>query len=229
MSAPAPSAPATPSQVRSEDILSAKTDLCLSNALVKAGTGLAVGIVASAILFRRRPWPVFLGLGFGAGQGYADCERVFNPAAVPGYRVQGAEGQASPFKLSTQLASVVSPSQASGVKPAPAAKDAAKDAAASAKREAASLRDGAADAASSAKESVQDAAGAAQSAAQTVAHKVGDAVREAKHRAGAVAAQVEHKADEVKDAVVGKAREVEGEVKQEQDKARVVDDGRKWV
>ncbi|GAA5948999.1 hypothetical protein JCM3775_006094, partial [Rhodotorula graminis] len=52
MSAPAPSAPATPQQVRSEDLLSAKTDLCLSNALVKAGTGLAVGIVASAILFR---------------------------------------------------------------------------------------------------------------------------------------------------------------------------------
>ncbi|KAL7343509.1 hypothetical protein BJY59DRAFT_645302, partial [Rhodotorula toruloides] len=66
-------------------------DLCLSNALVKAGTGLAVGIVASAVLFRRRPWPVFLGLGFGFGQGYSDCERVFNPAAVPGFKIQGVK------------------------------------------------------------------------------------------------------------------------------------------
>jgi hypothetical protein len=116
-----------------------QTDLCLSNGIVKAGTGLAVGIVASAILFRRtfppphfqrhlrsdaksidpflafspflpfpllrfssltgRPWPVFLGLGFGIGQGYSDCERVFNPAAVPGFRIAG-EAQVR-FYLST--------------------------------------------------------------------------------------------------------------------------------
>lgn len=40
-----------------------------------------------------RPWPVLLGLGFGLGQGYADCERVFNPAAVPGFRIEGVEAK----------------------------------------------------------------------------------------------------------------------------------------
>lgn len=36
---------------------------------------------------------MLLGLGFGFGQGYSDCERVFNPAAVPGFRIQGEEGK----------------------------------------------------------------------------------------------------------------------------------------
>ncbi|TNY21134.1 hypothetical protein DMC30DRAFT_416338 [Rhodotorula diobovata] len=212
MSAPAPSAPATPQQVRSEDILSAKTDLCLSNALVKAGTGLAVGIVASAILFRRRPWPVFLGLGFGAGQGYADCERVFNPAAVPGFKVQGAD-KSSPFKLSSQFASVVSPNQTSGVKPA------AKDAAAS-------LRDSAADAKDQAKDAASSAAATAQGAAASVSHKVADAVRDAKLKAGEVASQVQDKAAEAKDKVVGKAEVAKAEAKGEVDALR---GEKKWV
>ncbi|KAK4046970.1 Mitochondrial inner membrane organizing system component [Microbotryomycetes sp. JL221] len=93
---------AAPSQAsaaaRSEDILSAKTDLCISNAIVKAGVGFGAGVVASAILFRRRPWPVLLGLGFGFGQGYSDCERVFNPASVPGFKIQDSGfKQSSPY------------------------------------------------------------------------------------------------------------------------------------
>ncbi|KAL8277806.1 hypothetical protein RQP46_009789 [Phenoliferia psychrophenolica] len=83
--------PATPLPVPSEDVLSAKTDLCLSNALVKSSIGLGAGVVLSAILFRRRPWPVLMGLGFGIGQGYSDCERVFNPAAVPGFVIAGQD------------------------------------------------------------------------------------------------------------------------------------------
>ncbi|KAI5475531.1 DUF543-domain-containing protein [Pseudohyphozyma bogoriensis] len=98
MAAPAPTkeaaAPAAP--VASENILSAKTDLCLSNAVVKGSIGLGAGIVASAILFRRRPWPVLMGLGFGLGQGYSDCERVFNPAAVPGFVVKNGAAPATP-------------------------------------------------------------------------------------------------------------------------------------
>ena len=128
---------------KSEDVLSAKvrpvvplttcssstrrrqTDLCVSNAIVKAGTALGVGIIASAILFKRRPWPVLLGLGFGigqschipslllphpsfaftmtrlrlcdtTGQGYSDCERIFNPAAVPGFTIVPSLPSASP-------------------------------------------------------------------------------------------------------------------------------------
>ncbi|GAA6014106.1 hypothetical protein JCM11491_004106 [Sporobolomyces phaffii] len=105
---------ATPAEIRSEDVLSAKTDLCLSNAIVTAGTGLAVGVVASAILFKRRPWPVFFGLGWGLGQGYQDCQRVFNPAAIPGYRIQGEnDNVASPFTLNRSTSSAPSAQEAS--------------------------------------------------------------------------------------------------------------------
>ncbi|KDE02324.1 hypothetical protein MVLG_07107 [Microbotryum lychnidis-dioicae p1A1 Lamole] len=96
-SAPAPSNK-TSSAVPSENVLSAKSDICVSNAIVKAGIGFGAGVVCSAILFRRRPWPVFVGLGFGLGQGYSDCERVFNPAAVPGFVIaKDGKPQASPY------------------------------------------------------------------------------------------------------------------------------------
>ncbi|PWN39437.1 DUF543-domain-containing protein [Ceraceosorus guamensis] len=80
-------APAPTPRVPSEDIISQKTDLCLSNAILKTGIGFSVGVVASVILFRRRAFPVWLGTGFGAGQGYTDCQRSFSPVAVPGVRV----------------------------------------------------------------------------------------------------------------------------------------------
>ena len=31
-------------------------------------------------------------MGFGAGQGYSDCERVFNPASIPGFVIAPSEG-----------------------------------------------------------------------------------------------------------------------------------------
>ncbi|GAA5910196.1 hypothetical protein JCM6882_001769 [Rhodosporidiobolus microsporus] len=173
--APAPNAP-----VRSEDILSAKTDLCLSNGIVKAGTGLAVGIVASAILFRRRPWPVFLGLGFGIGQGYSDCERVFNPAAVPGFRIAG-EAKASPFTLSSPF-SVVSPNQTSAVPPSPAPSAPSPSAAASS-------------AAQSVSSKVADAVAEAKSKASDVATKAQEKVSEASQAIGAKVDEKKSKAD----------------------------------
>ncbi|GAA5821782.1 hypothetical protein JCM3770_000142 [Rhodotorula araucariae] len=209
MSAPAPSAPATPQQVRSEDILSAKTDLCVSNALVKAGTGLAVGIVASAILFRRRPWPVFLGLGFGFGQGYSDCERVFNPAAVPGFKIQGAEA-ASPFKLSAPFASVVSPSQTSAVPHAPAPLAASKPAPAPV----------------AAPAPATPSATPAKDAAASISHKVADAVVHAKDKASEVAEQAKDAAEKAKEAVSAKVERAESKVKGEVDALK---GDKKWV
>ncbi|KAF5314215.1 hypothetical protein D9758_005322 [Tetrapyrgos nigripes] len=73
--------------VSSEDVLSQKYDRCLADFLVKAGVGASVGVVASVILFKRRAWPVALSTGFGAGAAYADCDRSFNPARIPGVRV----------------------------------------------------------------------------------------------------------------------------------------------
>ncbi|CAG8452479.1 7071_t:CDS:2 [Paraglomus brasilianum] len=71
----------------SEEILNEKWDLCISNFLVKSGIGLSVGIVASALLFKRRTWPMALTTGFGIGVAYADCQRTFNPIDLPGIRL----------------------------------------------------------------------------------------------------------------------------------------------
>ncbi|KAL0945954.1 hypothetical protein HGRIS_012232 [Hohenbuehelia grisea] len=71
----------------SEDIVGQKYDRCLADLLVKAGVGFGAGVVASVILFRRRTWPIALSTGFGAGAAYADCDRSFNPARIPGTRI----------------------------------------------------------------------------------------------------------------------------------------------
>ncbi|KAF7440159.1 hypothetical protein PC9H_000503 [Pleurotus ostreatus] len=34
-----------------------------------------------------RTWPIALSTGFGAGAAYADCDRSFNPARIPGTRI----------------------------------------------------------------------------------------------------------------------------------------------
>ncbi|KAL4072137.1 hypothetical protein J3A83DRAFT_4239305 [Scleroderma citrinum] len=71
----------------SENIVSQKYDRCVADLLVKAGVGFGVGMVASVIFFRRRTWPIALSTGFGMGVAYADCDRLFNPARVPGTRI----------------------------------------------------------------------------------------------------------------------------------------------
>ncbi|PWY99660.1 DUF543-domain-containing protein [Testicularia cyperi] len=88
-------------KVSSEDIISQKTDLCISNAVVKTGIGFSAGVVLSVLLFRRRAFPVWLGTGFGLGSAYTDCERSFNPVAVPGVRIIPS-GQSSSGATSSQ-------------------------------------------------------------------------------------------------------------------------------
>ncbi|TBU30416.1 hypothetical protein BD311DRAFT_754836 [Dichomitus squalens] len=77
----------TPKPTSSENIVAQKFDRCLADLIVKSGVGFSAGVIASVILFRRRAWPVALGTGFGAGAAYADCDRSFNPARIPGTRV----------------------------------------------------------------------------------------------------------------------------------------------
>ncbi|TEB32717.1 DUF543-domain-containing protein [Coprinellus micaceus] len=79
------SAPSKPTS--SEDIIGQKYDRCLADLIVKGGVGFGAGVVASVILFKRRTWPIALGTGFGAGAAYADCDRSFNPARIPGTRI----------------------------------------------------------------------------------------------------------------------------------------------
>ncbi|PPQ68095.1 hypothetical protein CVT25_014258 [Psilocybe cyanescens] len=74
--------------VSSEDVLGQKSNTPkVADLLVKAGVGFGAGVVASVILFRRRTWPIALSTGFGAGAAWADCDRSFNPARIPGTRI----------------------------------------------------------------------------------------------------------------------------------------------
>ncbi|KAI8634823.1 DUF543-domain-containing protein [Xylariaceae sp. FL1651] len=69
--APAPSTAI--SRPVSEALLNEKWDRCLSNMLIKSTLGLGFGVVFSVLLFRRRAWPAFVGVGFGAGRAYEEC------------------------------------------------------------------------------------------------------------------------------------------------------------
>ncbi|PUU80961.1 hypothetical protein B9Z19DRAFT_1100021 [Tuber borchii] len=65
----------------SEGLLNEKWDHCLANLLVKSTLGAGFGIIFSVLLFKRRAWPAWVGVGFGAGRGYAECDREFKGAA----------------------------------------------------------------------------------------------------------------------------------------------------
>ncbi|KAL0636223.1 Mitochondrial inner membrane organizing system component [Maublancomyces gigas] len=69
------------SRPASEGLLNEKWDHCLANLLVKSTLGAGFGIIFSVLLFKRRAFPAWVGLGFGAGRGYAECDREFKGAA----------------------------------------------------------------------------------------------------------------------------------------------------
>ncbi|CAF0906117.1 unnamed protein product, partial [Adineta ricciae] len=58
----------------SADVNGQKWDRCLTDAIFKTVSGVALGFVFSALLFKRRPWPVFLGTGMGIGMAYSNCQ-----------------------------------------------------------------------------------------------------------------------------------------------------------
>lgn len=64
-----------------KSILNDKWDLVLSNVLVKAGLGFGVGVAASVLFFKRRTFPVWLGIGFGLGRGYSEGDAIFRSTA----------------------------------------------------------------------------------------------------------------------------------------------------
>lgn len=51
-------------------------DRCLSSFLIRSGLGLSFGVVFSVLLFKRRAWPAWVGLGFGAGRAWEECDNV---------------------------------------------------------------------------------------------------------------------------------------------------------
>jgi len=73
----------------SENVLGRKIDSCLADTLIKIGGGVATGAVVSLFLFKRKAWPITLGLGFGAGMGTSNCQNKLNePYLVMANRVK---------------------------------------------------------------------------------------------------------------------------------------------
>ncbi|TVY27827.1 MICOS complex subunit [Lachnellula hyalina] len=92
---PPPAVAARPSKPVSEALLNEKLtltkqwDKCLSSLLIRSSLGLSFGVVFSVLLFKRRAWPAFVGLGFGAGRAYEECNGGFlRGAGKEGVRVQ---------------------------------------------------------------------------------------------------------------------------------------------
>ncbi|EAA27899.1 hypothetical protein GE21DRAFT_4125 [Neurospora crassa] len=81
-SSPVAAAPSTAmTRPVSEALLNEKWDRCLSNLLIKSTLGLGFGVVFSVLIFKRRAWPAFVGVGFGAGRAYEECNTSLKQAA----------------------------------------------------------------------------------------------------------------------------------------------------
>ncbi|USP81976.1 MIC [Curvularia clavata] len=76
----------------SEALLNEKWDRCLSSMLIRSGLGVSFGVVFSVLLFKRRAWPAFVGLGFGAGRAWEECDNR------PNYGKQSFKRAAAPSK-----------------------------------------------------------------------------------------------------------------------------------
>lgn len=45
--------------------------------IIKSSLGLSFGVVFSVLLFKRRAWPAWVGLGFGAGRAWEEADGTF--------------------------------------------------------------------------------------------------------------------------------------------------------
>lgn len=62
-------------------LLNDKWDIVISNMMVKVGMGFGVGVITSVLFFKRRAFPLWLGVGFGFGRGYAEGDAIFRSTA----------------------------------------------------------------------------------------------------------------------------------------------------
>ncbi|MCJ1425719.1 Mitochondrial inner membrane organizing system component [Sticta canariensis] len=77
--ADAPSSTPLPPPTRSakpvsEALLNEKWDHAISSLLIRSSLGLSFGVVFSVLLFKRRAWPAWVGLGFGAGRAWEEAD-----------------------------------------------------------------------------------------------------------------------------------------------------------
>ncbi|CAH2446495.1 Mitochondrial inner membrane organizing system component [Komagataella phaffii CBS 7435] len=69
------------SQPVSSTLLNDKWDVVLANTVVKTGLGFGGGVLLSVLFFKRRAFPVWLGIGFGLGRGYSEGDAIFRSPA----------------------------------------------------------------------------------------------------------------------------------------------------
>ncbi|KAK0515589.1 hypothetical protein JMJ35_001623 [Cladonia borealis] len=74
---------ARPSKPVSEALLNDKWDHAISSLLIRSTLGLSFGVVFSVLLFKRRAWPAWVGLGFGAGRAWEEADATFKRGAAP--------------------------------------------------------------------------------------------------------------------------------------------------
>ena len=78
--------------VAESDVIGQKWDQCVARLVVNSGLGAAAGIGLSALLFRRRFWPIPLSIGFAAGLSFQECLQTF-----------GSSGFASAFPVTSAV------------------------------------------------------------------------------------------------------------------------------
>ncbi|SLM36078.1 Protein of unknown function DUF543 [Lasallia pustulata] len=66
----------------SEALLNEKWDHAISSMLIRSSLGLSFGVIFSVLLFKRRAWPAWVGLGFGAGRAWEEADATFKRGGV---------------------------------------------------------------------------------------------------------------------------------------------------
>ena len=75
--------------------------IVISSMIIKSSLGLSFGVVFSVLLFKRRAWPAWVGLGFGAGRAWEEADSTLDILSAPG----------QPWKLSGFLWDRLSPAK----------------------------------------------------------------------------------------------------------------------
>ena len=69
--------------------------------IIKSSLGLSFGVVFSVLLFKRKAWPAWIGLGFGAGRAWEEADGTFI-SLIRAFRGAFSEVKASGhYKIST--------------------------------------------------------------------------------------------------------------------------------
>ncbi|EEQ87014.1 Mitochondrial inner membrane organizing system component [Blastomyces dermatitidis] len=69
----------------SEALLNDKWDRAISSMIIRSSLGLSFGVIFSVLLFKRRAWPAWVGLGFGAGRAWEEADASFRRGDQPLY------------------------------------------------------------------------------------------------------------------------------------------------